>query len=87
MIGSIVLTNPKWRTAFKMSNVIKFEVTPVLRQKDITAIERQGDTIAISFGNKVIRCTFYKSDFDKSMKALQKRCAIYIHLLSTYMII
>lgn len=70
-----------------MSNVIKFEVTPVLRQKDITAIERQGDTIAISFGNKVIRCTFYKSDFDKSMKALQKRCAIYIHLLSTYMII
>jgi hypothetical protein len=61
-----------------LSSVIRYEVTPVLRKKGVTAIERQGHSIAISYDNKVIRSTFYELDFDKSMKALQKRCTVHI---------
>jgi hypothetical protein len=57
-----------------------FEVTEVLRQKGIRKIEKQGETIAVmlSDNNKVIRSTIYKTDFDKSIRALKKACSLHI---------
>jgi hypothetical protein len=65
-----------------MSNEIyDFEVTEVLRQKGIRAIEKQGDTIAVIFSDddKVIRSTIYKADFNKTILALKKACSLHVH--------
>jgi hypothetical protein len=65
-----------------MSNeMYDFEVTEVLRQKGIKRLEKQGDTIAITLSDddKMIRSTIYKSDFNKSIRALKKACSLHIH--------
>jgi hypothetical protein len=58
-----------------------FEVTEDLRQKGIRKIEKQGETIAIilSENNKIVRSTIYKTDFDRSIRALKRACFPYIH--------
>lgn len=64
-----------------MSNEIyDFEVTEVLRQKGIRKIERQRETIAITLSdnNKIVRSTIYKTDFDKSIRALKRACSPHI---------
>jgi hypothetical protein len=57
-----------------------FEVTEVLRQKGIRKIEKQAETIAIilSNNNKIVRSTIYKTDFDKSIRALKRACSPHI---------
>ena len=65
-----------------MSNeIFDFEVTEVLRQKGIKRIEKQADTIAVilSDDDKVIRSTIYKTDFNRSIRALKKECSFHIH--------
>jgi hypothetical protein len=65
-----------------MSNEIyDFGVTEVLRQKGIRRIERQGDTIAVilSEDDKVMRSTIYKTDFNKTIRALKKACSPHLH--------
>lgn len=65
-----------------MSNeMYDFEVTEDLRQKGIRKIEKQGETIAIilSDNNKIVRSTIYKTDFDRSIRALKRACSPYIH--------
>jgi len=63
-----------------VSNVCEFEVTEVLRQKGIRRIEKQGDTFAIILldNNKIVRSTIYKTDFDKSIRALKRACSTHI---------
>jgi hypothetical protein len=58
-----------------------FEVTEVLRQKGIRRIEQQGETIVVMLGDndKMIRSTIYRSDFDKTIRALKKACTLHIH--------
>ena len=58
-----------------------FGVTDILRQKGIRKIEKQGETIAITLSdnNKIVRSTIYKSDFDKSIRALKRACSPHIH--------
>ena len=58
-----------------------FGVTEVLRQKGIRKIEKQGESIAIilSDNNRIVRSTIYKTDFDKSIRALKRACSPYIH--------
>lgn len=69
-----------------MSNEIySFEVTEILKQKGLRRIERQHETIVVVLDDgdgdddKVIRSSFYSSDFNKSMRALKRACSAFIH--------
>jgi len=56
-----------------------FEISEGLKQRGISRIAKDRNTILLIYQNKTIRSALYKQDFNKTIKSLEKYCSRFIH--------